>query len=95
MLLVNYQEHADMQVVGFEALACSIKRDPKRPIDKKLSCFPEGNPNGVIPDKQSVEKGRRLRLSLPSPCDLLHSEHGNRLLCSSALAVEQARPWGA
>ncbi|KAK9828352.1 hypothetical protein WJX74_010345 [Apatococcus lobatus] len=44
-------------VVGFEALACSIKRDPKRPIDKKLSCFPEGNPNGVIPDKQMVEKG--------------------------------------
>ena len=46
-----------MQVVGFEALACSIRRDPKRPIDKKLSCFPEGNPNGVIPDKQPVEKG--------------------------------------
>lgn len=67
LFLTFIKEIAEMQVVGFEALACSIKRDPKRPIDKKLSCFPEGNPNGVIPDKQPVEKGGHSRQHLFRP----------------------------
>ena len=58
-----------MQVVGFEAYACSIKRDPKRPIED-LSCFRDGNPNGKLPDRQPVEKGKKRRVK-----DLLEAIH--------------------
>lgn len=46
-------------VVGFEVVACSIKRTPGEPINKNLIC-PQTPDDANAPEPQEVKKGERL-----------------------------------
>jgi hypothetical protein len=67
-------------VVGFEVLACSIKREPGQPINKNLRC-PESPDDANAPEPQEVKKGEReLAGCIRQPFDSWWLPHGQRLL---------------